>query len=170
MVQGGAGICYGRADLAPAPGWRDGLPALLGPLRDLGPVAVSSSPLARCRVPAEVLAERLAVPLDLDDHLLELDFGEWEGRPWDAVPREALDRWAADPLGFAPPGGESGRSLLRRTRAFADRLRRDRRPCLVVAHGGPLRLLAPMLRGEPPDLLAPAPPCFALQLVALAPG
>jgi alpha-ribazole phosphatase len=27
----------------------------------------------------------------------------------------------------------------------------------VVSHGGPLRLLGPMLRGEAPDLLAPAP-------------
>ena len=170
MVQGGGGICYGRADLALAAGWQDRLPALLAALRELGPVAVTSSPLARCRVPAEALAERLGLPLSLDDRLLELDFGDWERRPWDEVPREALDFWAADPLGFAPPGGESGRSLVRRTRAVAECLRRDRRPWLVVAHGGPLRLLAPMLRGEPPDLLAPAPPCFSLRAVVPAPA
>ncbi len=101
----------------------------------------------------------------LDPRLLELDFGDWEGVSWDSVPRAALDRWAADPLGFCPPGGESGAALLRRVEDFACALFRDGRPCLVVSHGGPLRLLPALLDGGAVDLLAPAPEPAVVRIV-----
>ena len=59
---------------------------------------------------------------------------------------------------FAPPGGESGASLVARVRAVHDDLRRAGESCLIVSHGGPLKILAALLRGETPDLLAPPPP------------
>ncbi len=114
---------------------------------------------------ARFVGRRLAVRAVLDPRLLELDFGDWEGSSWDAVPRAALDRWAADPLGFRPPGGESGAALVRRVQGFAHALARDARPCLVVSHGGPLRLLPALLAGEPVDLLAPALAPGALRIV-----
>ena len=127
---------------------------------------VLSSPLARCRQPAEALATRLDIPLALDPRLLELDFGAWEGLAWHRVPRPDLDRWAADPLGFAPPSGEPGAALIARVTALHAVLVAEPRPWLVVSHGGPLRLLAAMLRGETPDLLAPSPPLGAMRLIA----
>ncbi len=36
----------------------------------------------------------------------------------------------------------------------------------VVSHGGPLKLLAALLRGEAPDLLAPAPALDSMQVSA----
>ena len=124
-----------------------------------------SSPLARCREPAEALAACLDIPLALDPRLLELDFGAWEGLEWDRVPRPDLDRWAADPRGFAPPAGETGSALIARVAALHAVLAAAPQRWLVVSHGGPLRLLAAMLRGEPPDLLAPSPPMGAMRLV-----
>ena len=67
---------------------------------------VWSSPAVRCRGLAEAIAAVLRVPLREDQRLWELDFGAWEGRPWETIAREDLDRWALDPLGFAPPGGD----------------------------------------------------------------
>ena len=125
---------------------------------------VRSSPSRRCREPAEALADRLHVPLTLDPRLLELDFGAWEGMPWDQVPRPDLDRWAADLRGFAPPSGETGAALIARVSALHRDLMAEARPFLVVSHGGPLRLLAAMLRGEPSDLLAASPPMGTIQL------
>ena len=41
---------------------------------------VVTSPLVRCRAFAEELAARLALPLEVDARLMEIGFGEWEGR------------------------------------------------------------------------------------------
>ena len=153
------GRCYGRLDV----GLRDPADAarLATVIRAHRPVAVWSSPSRRCRS----VAEALAVPTRLDARLLELDFGDWEGVAWEAVPRPALDAWAADPLGFAAPGGESGAALLARVAEVARALRAAAGPVAVVSHGGPLRLLGPLLRGEPPDLLATAPAPASITLV-----
>ena len=54
----------------------------------------------------------------IDDRLAEMNFGDWEGRPWDSIPRLEIDAWAADVAGYAPPGGESPRDLQRRALDF----------------------------------------------------
>jgi alpha-ribazole phosphatase len=141
------GLCYGRLDLdlradAGAAGLRARVAAWPG--------RVWTSPARRCRA----IAGPAAI---IDARLLELDFGAWEGLAWADIPRADLDRWAADPAGFAPPGGESGAALLSRVEAFHAMLRDRAEDALVVAHGGPLKLLAALLRGAVPDLLAPAP-------------
>jgi alpha-ribazole phosphatase len=152
------GICYGRLDLAPGPGDVDVLRRAVA-AAGLAQAPVFSSPARRCRALAEDLAG--GRPVALDARLLELDFGAWEGRPWDNIPRAALDAWAADVAGFAPPGGESGAALLARVAAFHAALPRH---SVIVGHGGPLKLLAALLRGAAPDLLAPAQPMGSLCL------
>lgn len=157
--------CYGRADLPLLDGWEPALPALVAALAVMRPLMVRTSPLSRCLLPAQALAGLLTIPVHVDPRLIELDFGEWDGLDWDDVPRVLLDLWAADPLGFAAPGGESGAMLVRRVEAVCAEIRSDARDCVVVSHGGPLRLLGPMLRGEVPNLLAPAPAMGSLEFV-----
>ncbi len=159
------GRCYGRADLPLLPGWQATLPALVAALRPIHPQVIHTSPLQRCRLPAEALGRLLDIPVRTDPRLIELNFGDWDGSDWDALPRQALDRWAADPSGFAPPGGESGQALIERVAQACRDLLHDGAAAAVVSHGGPLRLLGPMLRGEKPDLLRPAPGLGVLELV-----
>jgi alpha-ribazole phosphatase len=144
------GICYGRMDLPIHPHADiEGIahnPVLAGSAR------IWSSPARRCRGLADRIAEVLSIPLTTDPRLLELDFGAWEGMPWDTVPRADLDRWAADPLGFRAPGGESGAELIARVTEFCAGLAED---CVVASHGGPLRVLSALLKGQPVDLFAP---------------
>ncbi len=150
------GVCYGRLDLTV----RTTDAVRIGAqLAALNLTLAWSSPALRCRM----VAEASGLPVRHDTRLLELDFGAWEGVTWDGVPREALDRWAADPLGFAPPGGESGAQLLARVRDMHRAILAENADCAVVSHGGPLRLLAALLRGEAPDLLAQAPPIGSVQ-------
>ena len=85
------GICYGRLDIQaedPQP-----VAARLKPLLPEG-TTFFSSPLQRARL----LAEALDPETRIDARLSEMDFGEWEGQPWDAIDRDALDAWAADTL------------------------------------------------------------------------
>lgn len=79
--------------------------------------------------------------LILTGKLKELNFGDWENRPWSEVPREELDAWARMPLDFTVPGGESPRDLKRRVDNWA----RGFAPGpgdLIIAHAGSLRALA----------------------------
>jgi alpha-ribazole phosphatase len=142
------GICYGRRDLDLAdPASVHEIAASLSGFAGM----IWTSPARRCRAVADAIG-----PAHADARLLELNFGEWEGMRWDDVPRDALDRWADDPLGFAPPDGESGAELVARVTAFHQGLWTGDH--IVIAHGGPLKVLIALLRGEPIDLLAPAPP------------
>ena len=148
-----SGHCYGRLDVSLAASADADLQQAL---RLIPPVStVISSPAARCLALARRVADRDTASLHRDARLLELDFGEWEGRRWDDIPREQMDAWASDPWGHAPGQGESVLALWQRLDAF----RRERllqiaaglnaEPVLIIAHQGPLRVLLAQLLGLP---------------------
>jgi alpha-ribazole phosphatase len=153
-----AGICYGRLDLAVDPSASEQMACRLASDPRLHDAErVWTSPAVRCRGLADTIARALAVPLSVDDRLWELDFGAWEGQSWDTIGRAELDRWAASLLTRAPSEGESGAALIARIRDFCADLRRDQQDCVVVSHGGPLKVLEALLLSRPVDLLATAP-------------
>ncbi|MEI7429429.1 MAG: alpha-ribazole phosphatase family protein [Betaproteobacteria bacterium] len=127
-----AGICYGQLDVdcedpqAVAEQLKRSLPA---------GTPIISSPLQRAR--------KLALALDsqaqIDERLIEINFGEWEGQPWANINRADLDAWAADVLDFTPPGGESVADLQRRAIDFVSTLETPR--VALVTHAGILRAL-----------------------------
>lgn len=134
------GTCYGRSDLALDDGFEAGLAAIL---RDLPPVSsVRTSPLSRCRRLAERLAAARGLPLDVDEALVEMDFGAWEGVPWCDVPRSELDAWALDFRHARPHGGESVAMLEARVGAALADAASIRPPTLWVAHAGVARAAA----------------------------
>lgn len=127
------GVCYGRLDV-PA----EEVEAVATLLRAHLPAgtAVVSSPLARCRA----LAEALHPQPRFEAALMEMDFGDWEGRRWDTIGRAALDAWAADLLHYAPPGGESAAALQARAVACLDALADEGiARCAIVTHAGVMR-------------------------------
>lgn len=134
------GICYGRLDVAAESDAAalDRLCARLPP-----GLPVWSSPLRRCLD----LAEQLHPSPAVDARLAEMDFGTWEGRPWDEVPRAELDAWAADVAGYAPPGGESPRQLQERVLEFLAGL--EVGEAVLVTHGGVIRVLEAYVTGRP---------------------
>ncbi len=116
------------------------LQALVPQVEDLAYVA---SPMTRTRETMEILRRTLGLHPEsykLDDRLVELTFGVWEGMTWKEV-RKAEPRLAAlreqDKWHYAPPGGgESYAMLVDRIRPFLDDITRD---TVVVAHGGVAR-------------------------------
>jgi broad specificity phosphatase PhoE len=81
-----------------------------------GPVlGVVSSPLQRART----TAEQIGVPVQIDERLIELDYGELDGTPVADIAPQVWAEWRADPA-FRPPGGESLEELGRRVHEACD--------------------------------------------------
>jgi len=140
------GLCYGASDVDLA---EDPAACAARLLECLPPrLRVFSSPLRRCRL----LAQALHAEPVFDARLREMHFGRWELRAWDEIPRAELDAWAAAPLTYAPPGGESVNALLQRAGAFLEEHTRERDHDLaIVTHGGVMRALAGRLLGLAPE-------------------
>lgn len=136
------GLCYGRFDPPLAPGWQAEARRLSRALPGVRRVVSSSA--TRAQMLAKTLAEQLSCPLATDARLQELNFGTWEGRLWDDIPRAESDPWAEDPESRAPPGGESFADLTRRVKSALLPLADG---TLVVTHAGPIRA-AWVLGGE----------------------
>jgi len=135
------GVCYGKLDVPLAPTWSADIDACLSQVPRA--TRVYSSPSTRCRVMAESLCRRDCQPLQLDERLLEVGFGKWEGLPWDTIPREELDAWAQNIDEYAPGDGESLAMVWKRTNSFCDDLRLDAEDIVVVVtHHGPIRAIA----------------------------
>lgn len=133
------GLCYGATDV-PANAQATQRAALaLAPV--LPPhTTVISSTLQRC----ELLAHSLqGLKPDLiyktDARLTEMNFGEWEGRSWDAIPRAAFDAWTDDFWNHRFGGQESVAEFMQRvTLAWRDTLALPG-PALWVTHAGVIR-------------------------------
>ncbi|HEY6749205.1 MAG TPA: bifunctional RNase H/acid phosphatase [Mycobacteriales bacterium] len=137
------------------------LAARLAPLKAEEP-AVVSSPLQRAVATATLIAEALGTTVETDDGLVELDFGQWEGRTFAEVKRG----WRAERAAFrtdpsAPaPGGESVDQVNRRVRRARDRIiaAHPGGTVVVVSHVTPIKVLLCAA------LAAPAPSVFRLHL------
>lgn len=133
--EGAEGLCYGITDLPPAPGLADLAARLAGELP--GAARLVTSPLVRALRLAEALGRARGLAVEVDARLAEIDFGAWEGRPWDTIPRPEIDAWAADLMHARPHGGESVAMLAARVgAALASAGGGD---TLVVTHMGPIR-------------------------------
>lgn len=104
------------------------------------PVRVVSSPLARTRATAEVLAEVLGVDVEVEDRWIELDYGVLDGVAMAEVPASVWATWQTD-AEFCPDGGECVSDLGRRVRAACDELAPSAvdRDVVVVSHVSPIK-------------------------------
>lgn len=135
-----SGVCYGRTDLPLVDDAELDIQNTLARLPEFD--LVYSSPAQRCVRLAAALAKRDACELILAPELQELDFGEWEQLPWDRIPRELSDPWAADTWNRSPPGGETERALWNRVASwYRAALTLPVSRCAVVTHGGPVRVI-----------------------------
>jgi probable phosphoglycerate mutase len=111
-------------------------------------VSFQCSPLGRTRETLEIARGEMGLPRQggvIDERLIELTFGRWEGLTWPDVrardPELAHAR-ETDKWNFIPPGGESYADLTRRLAPWLDE---QDKPSVVVSHGGIARALMAMI-------------------------
>ncbi|MEU9223505.1 bifunctional RNase H/acid phosphatase [Streptomyces massasporeus] len=120
--------------------------------------AVVSSPLARTRETAGIVAARLGLDVSIDDGLRETDFGAWEGLTFAEVRErhpEDLNAWLASPDAEPTGGGESFAATATRLAATRDKLvaAHAGRTVLLVTHVTPIKTLVRLALGAPPESL-----------------
>jgi probable phosphoglycerate mutase len=131
----------------------DALAARYGRPENGGFVEIVSSPLVRARQTAAATAQAAGLPVATDDGLVEIAYGEWDGRAEADVERDDAARfaaWAAHPGRVAPPGGETGADIAVRALAAVERIRArhpDGGKVLLVSHKATLRVLVCALVG-----------------------
>lgn len=97
---------------------------------------VIASPLRR----AQMTASSLGLPVETDERWVELDYGEWEGKPVRELGAETWERWRDD-LDLRPPGGETLNELGARVRPALEELAVDAANAniVVVSHVSPIK-------------------------------
>ncbi|WP_053672081.1 bifunctional RNase H/acid phosphatase [Streptomyces sp. NRRL B-1140] len=120
--------------------------------------AVVSSPLARTRETAGIVAARLGLDVSIDDGLRETDFGAWEGLTFAEVRErhpDDLNAWLASPDAEPTGGGESFAATAARLAATRDKLvaAHAGRTVLLVTHVTPIKTLVRLALGAPPESL-----------------
>lgn len=103
--------------------------------------AVVSSPLLRTRQTAGRIAAELGLDASVDDRLVELDYGEFEGVPVTGLSEQTWARWRAD-VHFRPPGGETLVELGERVRSCCEAWSAhepDGGAVVLVSHVSPIK-------------------------------
>ena len=146
----------GRSDVALTPRGHEQAADLARWAPGAGLDAVLTSTLSRARETAAPAAEAAGLVVEVDERLVEVDFGEGDGRTRDemrdAFP-EALDAFLRSPASSPFPGGEAGADAVARAApalAEAAAAHPEGR-VLVVAHQTLLRLLLCSVLGLPLD-------------------
>lgn len=107
--------------------------------------AVYASPLARTLETAAPIAEAAGLAPVADEDLLEIDFGVWTGKPFDALGRDPeWPVWNSARSLARPPGGESMLEVQARLKRWLDRVR-ARHPdgrIAAVTHSDVIKALA----------------------------
>jgi alpha-ribazole phosphatase len=153
-----AGRAHGALDVPLAPPARERAERLGHALEHIPLAAVYASPLRRALETAIPIAARQGLVPVTHDGLRELDFGEFEGQPYDELERrspEIFREWMTDPTNVVFPGGEAFTDLRRRALAAAEEIRARHAggSAAVVAHGGVTRAILAAALGMPDGAL-----------------
>jgi broad specificity phosphatase PhoE len=110
------------------------------------------SPEKRARETADVIGGTLNLqPVVLQD-LQERDWGDWSGKQWSEIQASLQSMTLDERYEFTPPNGESWRQMEERLRRVLQTVTSMTLECIsVVTHGGALRALMPILKGQPKE-------------------
>lgn len=116
---------------------------------------IVSSPMLRCHSFAQALAEKLDLPIAVEQDIREVGFGSWEGKTREQLIAENADEFQAfyqDPVSNRPPGAESLEALIDRVSSVVQAIsaKWPEEKVLVVAHAGVMRAALAYALDVPP--------------------
>mgnify|MGYP000296478056 FL=1 len=131
----------------------------------LKPTVVVSSPIARTRETAAIIAAKLGIKVEINDDIAEIAFGDWDGHTNQEVAEnwpDQYEQWRGD-VKIAPPGGESLEEFdVRVQSGLAHILEKyEGQTVVVVSHVMPIRgfLKSAMQAGWPSYWRISVAPC-----------
>lgn len=142
----GPAALYGRTDIEPsAEGYRD-LIRTLNSLHVQTPISqLISSPRLRCLKVAQEFSATHQLSLYTEENLQEMNFGSWDGIPFDALSDEwkNIEAFWQSPHSMQPPQGESLTDFAARVINSWELLMSDNTPehKVIICHGGVIRIL-----------------------------
>lgn len=139
------GICYGQSDLKPSKTFVSEANMIGEKLDSFHFDAIFTSPLQRCLWLTDHLDYMQAT---IDQRLMELNFGEWEMKPWNSIKGDYAEHWMEDYLHLPCPGGESMQDLIVRISDFYRTIKEKYDSVLIITHSGPIRAFHHLLHPE----------------------
>lgn len=129
------GICYGQSDVD----LKTPYELQFEEIKQQIPAGaiVYSSPLLRCTQLAKYLSDSIIT----DSRLMEMYFGDWELKNWNAIPEADYTPWMNDFVNVAVPNGESFVALHERVTDFFETvvLENKAQKIVLVTHAGVIR-------------------------------
>lgn len=165
---GYTGKYLGRLNPALSPRGVEQAKHIAGRIAALNPSRIVASPLRRAVETADIVAGVCGLPVEQTDLLLEIDFGELEGKTFKeatALYPDVADSWRALSGDFSFPGGEDYATFEHRVAQLAGWTRAlPGGNAVLIAHGGVLRgLMCNLL-----DIPANGPLRFRLAYATIA--
>jgi alpha-ribazole phosphatase len=150
------GICYGSLDVPLSPRGIEQTQSIAAWLSRHDLDAIYTSPSQRCVETARCIAAGRSCSVEPADALRELDFGDFEGRPYHEIAELHPDfyrEWMEHPTGVHFPGGENFKQMAERVIATARELVSQHcgQHLVFVSHGGAIRIILADALGMPPN-------------------
>lgn len=143
-VKPGLTVCYGNTDVALAESAEEDIAKVVAQYQSFDGTIISS-PLTRCKLLAKRISETCGQDVQFFDELKEIDFGDWEMKPWKDILKKDLEAWANQLDLVAPPNGECFKDVQTRAvnvlKTILSENPQAKGDLLVVTHGGVIRTL-----------------------------
>lgn len=142
----GQAALYGRTDIALSAAGHTDLTRTLNNLHVQTPIHhLISSPKVRCLKVAQEFSSQHKIPLHTEVNLQEMDFGIWDGIPFDELGDEwkNIESFWESPHSMQPPEGESLTDFAARVITSWESLISNIKPehHAIICHGGVIRIL-----------------------------
>ena len=120
------------------------------------PDVLVASDLGRTQASMGFVADKLSLPVTLEEKFREIHFGIWEGELWDEMKvREPglIGKWRSFDLDAKIPEGESRREVFERVQTATINLAATHPDShvMIVTHGGVIQILMRWILGLPID-------------------
>lgn len=110
----------------------------------------SSTP--RALETGKIISDVLLVPLIINDELMERNWGDWAGKPWEDIRSELEKMSLQERYTFIPPNGESWEHMEERLHIFLHTISSlPQQSIAIITHEGTLRALIRLMKNEPKE-------------------